>query len=433
MGRSRNIMAILGMLLIQAGTNNVWAQSIQELLSPANLAFKVSSNSLASKGPPIQPLWKASVVSGNTMGESKGTFYYDSKNQRFRLQSCGPSHIFHPDDQLCTDELAKKNGVPAGYNTNFTIGPNSDDALCKVIPSPYNDFFGGLYAAKPQGPGMVGSVSCEVWKSQINWQGTDINFTACIDSNRIPRQYNTTMSKGYVAFRNTIITFSNITIGSLTDNDFAPSDACAKRFPMPPCNNSAMESFDVYRVRSSKEPNSLDNRNVGDALGDMAFFCDISGMDESQVVTRWSVLANSSWGQYGYCLYQGGVNRCYGMTGKHVGRQSALGLGKGSVQGQCSPNDDVGSWFAFPAEGSCPPNASIGTGGCTWTAKPQRTVSAACILNERGLKKSCAKEYGHAPMTKSASIFRLALESSDPAKGGCPDVTAASYSDYIVV
>merc|ERR1711865_282084 len=144
-----------------------------------------------------------------------------------------------------------------------------------------------------------------------------------------------------------------------------------------------------------------------------------------------------SWGQYSHCLYLDDNNYCFGSSGKQVGRESAVGLGKGSasVQGQCTPNQDVGSWFSFPTEGLCPDGAQVGDMGCTWSAKPLRTVSAACILNDRGLKDSCANERGHAPLTKSAAIFKAALESSDPAKGGCPDaptVDATSTSILVV-
>jgi len=346
---------------------------------------------------------------------------------------CSPVHLFRPNDTLCTDNLNKKFHVSSGYHGNFTIGRTVADSVCKAIPTPYHDFFEALLAAKPHGPGKAGGHFCEVWMAQLTYNGMNITYAACIDSNGVPRQYNMTASATHGFIQSVQYIFSNISIGHLTDEDFAPSEACAKRYPVPACSNGGVQSLDLYRVRSASDPNSLDNRNLGDALGDMAFFCATSGMDENQVVTRWSVLANTSWGQYGYCLYQGGVNRCYGNTGKQVGRESAIGLGTGPVQGQCSPNDDVGSWFAFPSEGSCPPNAAIGTGGCTWTAKPERTVSAACILHDRGLKQVCAEEIGHAPMIKAATIFRLALESSDPAKGGCPDITEAADMNFVVV
>merc|ERR1711957_975742 len=91
--------------------------------------------------------------------------------------------------------------------------------------------------------------------------------------------------------------------------------------------------------------------------------------------------------------------------GDHVGRESAMGLGKGALQGQCSPNEDVGNWYSIPAAGECAPGDSIGTKGCTWgPAKRLRTIAASCLV-DRGLLDSCQTEVGHAPFLRSEGIF----------------------------
>jgi len=248
-----------------------------------------------------------------------------------------------------------------------------------------------------------------------------VNVSACIAADGVPRQFNQTSSIAYKAAKSQFMTFSNVTVGPLPDDTFLPSEACRDRWPTPACPAAGVEKMKLYRVRSTKEPSSLDNRNLGDALGDMGFFCSLGGMDETQVVTSWAVEANSSWGQYAYCLFSGGKNTCYSGTARQVGRESALGMGEGALQGQCSKNADVGSWFSMPQEGECPEGATIGMDGCTWRAQALRTVSARCILEDRGLKASCEKERGHAPMLRSAAIFAAALETADESKGGCPD------------
>jgi len=330
--------------------------------------------------------------------------------------------IFRPGDRLCIDQLGAN--VSTEFNANITIGegPNS---VCKVIPSPYYDMFAILHLAEHQGSGSVAGEPCEVWALSLKASGYESNVSACIAADGVPRQYNMTSNVAFKLAGSKFLTFSNISVGPPGDAAFEPSEVCRERWPMPPCPSSAVETLDLYRVRSPKEPNSAVNRNLGDALGDMAFFCDLS-LDETQVVTHWAVEANNSWGQYGYCLYVNGQNLCFGSTGHQVGRESALGLGEGAVQGQCSSNEDVGSWFSLPGQGQCPLGAPVGTGGCTWAARALRTVSTACIMEERGLKAACARERGHAPMRRSAAIFRAALETADPAKGGCPDVGDAS-------
>merc|ERR1719428_386134 len=192
--------------------------------------------------------------------------------------------------------------------------------------------------------------------------------------------------------------FSNVQEHAQEDAVFTPSAACARNYPTPACPNQGNADLDVYRVHGTTEPLTLENRNVGDALGDLGFFC-LMAANDSSLVSRWTVSASTSWGQYAYCIHSTVAgNVCYGNTGKRVGRESSLGLGEGHVQGQCSANTDVGSWYSFPVEGQCKDGEAIGTNGCTWgSTKLIRTVAASCILQDRGLLKVCAAEMGHAP------------------------------------
>jgi hypothetical protein len=259
------------------------------------------------------------------------------------------------------------------------------------------------------GPGSVDGEPCEIWIANNG----DYNMSACIAADGVPREFNTTED----TFR-----FWNISVGALDDKVFEPSDACAHKNPSPTCANGDKASIDVYRAHSSLEPRSLENRNAGDALGDVTWACGLNYYDD-YLVTHFAVQVNSSWGEYQDCHYQDGDNQCHGFFGKPVGRESAQARGKGKLQGQCSPNDDVGSWMSFPRDGKCPEGKSVGEGGCTWTAQVKSTVSLGCIVN-RGLKESCASELGISPKTRSAAIFKAALDSADPSLGGCPDVSA---------
>jgi len=126
---------------------------------------------------------------------------------------------------------------------------------------------------------------------------------------------------------------------------------------------------------------------------------------------------------------------CWRHTGKHVGRERALGLGAGAAQGQCSDIEETGSWLSLPDIGECPAGTAVATDGCTWSATRVRSVRAGCIIKDRVLQDICAQELGHAPMLKSVAIFAAALETSDLAKGGCPDAPASSAgsSSWIVI
>jgi len=396
---------------------------------PAQLHAAIAAAANAGAGPALSPAFRANLVSNSgtvVFSGSRGTYIRDAAKQRFRISTCTEISIFSPGQVMCMDQLSINiSGAAPGFNMNMTVG-QGPDAVCKLFPTPYQDMFGMLAMATRQGRGSVAGEPCELWQASATVPGATVNVSACIGADGVPRQYNQTTDLAYKALSSTFMTLSNVSVGEQPEEAFRPSEACRERWPTPSCPEEGTASLMLYRVRSPKEPSSLENRNLGDALGDMAFFCDLAGLDETQVVTSWSVQANASWGQYAYCLFRGGRNTCYSGTRGQVGRESALGLGRGRLQGQCSGNADVGSWFSMPAEGRCPDGAPLGREGCTWSARPLRTVSARCVVQDRGLKAMCAKERGHAPMLRSAAIFRAALASADASRGGCPDAGEVS-------
>eukprot|EP00927_Polykrikos_kofoidii_P029677 TRINITY_DN2562_c0_g1_i1.p1 TRINITY_DN2562_c0_g1~~TRINITY_DN2562_c0_g1_i1.p1 ORF type:complete len:404 (-),score=46.93 TRINITY_DN2562_c0_g1_i1:108-1319(-) len=380
-------------------------------------------------GPVLPPSWKADVsqvYAASTLGTGKGTFIQDAVGKRHRLTTTALNTLFH----TTGDEMIMDTFVSAG-NQYLTVGKGVD-GVCKVIPSPSDDFFQPLQWTIRKGASSVGGEACDLWATPFHIPGQSLQASACIAADGVPRAFNYSYGLAYAAASSFSFLFSNVVVRPPDEADFLLTDACTSHYPSPQCAQISEVAMEVYRTRSANEPNSLENRDVGDALGDMAFACDLAGIDGTKLVTKWAVRANSSWGQYGYCLYIGGNNVCFGHTGKHVGRESALGLGAGAVQGQCSPNTDVGSWFSFPTEGHCQEGATLGTDGCTWIAEVVRTVSAKCVYEDRGLKASCAEERGHAPMTKSANIFAAALATADPSKGGCPDAEPRSVETLLV-
>ncbi|CAE8622096.1 unnamed protein product [Polarella glacialis] len=229
-------------------------------------------------------------------------------------------------------------------------------------------------------------------------------------------------------------------VGALSEETFALTTACASNYPTPPCSvpgSMQVTTLDLYRIRSASEPDEIQNRNTGDALGDMAFLCgeEAGKTYNGSVITHWRLTASTSWGQYAYCVYRSGQKVCAGGTDRLVGRESGFGLGSGLLQGPCSENADCGSWFSLPAAGQCRPGEAVGSpSGCTWgEAVALRSVAASCLFAERLLAASCKREQGHAPFAKSAAILVAALASSDPEKGGCPDAPAALSRQSIMV
>lgn len=378
----------------------------------------------------LAPAWSAQF-SGGMFPTAGGHYYYDAANRRNRQTFAGSSPIFGPSKRAYFDSLNAETG--GKYNKNMTVGKGKD-SVCKPLPGNFMDPFAWLKVAKPMGTKVLDGVSCRVYLLELSFRGATATFSTCVAADGSPRELNESLPmKGFGGpsyFR-----FQNITVGPQDPHVFQASDACASRYPTASCPRGRVRELDLYRVHGASEPATLANRDLGDASGDMAFFCAFNAFKSlgGSLVTRWRVRVNSSYGQYSYCLYHGGSNSCMGGgPGKEVGRESALGSGSGRLQGQCSPNWDVGSWFSFPADGQCAPGQPVGSGGCTWAAAaPVRTVTAACILQDRGLLKSCAREFGHPPFRRSIAIFKAALASSDPARGGCPD--AAATGDVVLV
>lgn len=390
------------------------------------------------QGTTIAPSWSAKISAMNAPtgapGVQSGMYLYEmtQEHQRFRQSIRAPNHIFGPNGFLVADTLSINQS--SAFCQNVTIGEGAD-SVCKAMPAPFYDPFRWLRAAKQNGTSTVDGENCTVWVLEYTMPGTSstMRLSASIAGDSMPRELNVSGFRGG-KLGNSQMKFSNVQAGPQEDVAFAPSTACATNYPTPACPNQGNADLDVYRVHGTTEPLTLENRNVGDALGDLGFFC-LMAANDSSLVSRWTVSANTSWGQYGYCLYnQKTGNVCYGNTGKQVGRESSLGLGEGHLQGQCSANKDVGSWYAFPKEGQCGDGEAIGTNGCTWgAAKRIRTVSASCILKDRGLLQACAAEFGHAPFLKATAIFEAALASSDPTHGGCPDALNASGIEDLTI
>lgn len=420
-------------LLLALADGQVQPTAFLDLLvaNSVNLEDALASNPQlirSSLGPVLAPQWSANVsvssIGSAAMSTQLTEYHYDSLQSKYRMKSSTINGLFHPNQTMTFDQL---HANTSGLNMNITVG-DGDDAICKPLTGPYSDPFALLKYSKKMGSTVVSGTSCDIWLSNISYAGNQYTTSACIGQNGVPLEQNqSTISDGRSLIDIRMV-WHDVKVGPPAPDVFAPSKACAFHYPTEHCSDFGTVTLDVYRIHSLAEPFSLENRNIGDALGDMAFTCVTDGTGlgggEGSVVSRWTVEVSRSFGQYGYCLYNRAThkNYCMGGTGVQVGRESALGLGSGHLQGQCSPNGDVGSWYSLPAAGHCPEGATIGAGGCSWgNEKRIRTVNASCIMQDRALKDVCKQEYGHAPFTKSTAIFIAALASSDASKGGCRD------------
>ena len=135
----------------------------------------------------------------------------------------------------------------------------------------------------------------------------------------------------------------------------------------------------------------------------------------------------SGWGDYAECNRPSPheEGQCISFEKYAVGREASFALKKKG--GQCVDNSDLGVWLSLPEEGMCQ-NATQqlgpeGDGHCSWRAlKKLKTINGTCLLNDRGMLDSCNREFDF-PFPKTQAILASAFDSSDPAQGGCPDVS----------
>ena len=142
---------------------------------------------------------------------------------------------------------------------------------------------------------------------------------------------------------------------------------------------------ELYRIHGQKEDISVVDRNFADADASMHLLCKSSFVLRSDtqvpddIITHWTILANTSWGLYRKCWFRKGQNLCEDH-GRAIGRQPALMPHQqgqmGEFQGQCG--EAKGVWYSVPSTGRCP-DTHI-TESCSWAAPVHKTsVSAACI------------------------------------------------------
>uniref|UniRef100_A0A7S4T935 Uncharacterized protein n=1 Tax=Alexandrium monilatum TaxID=311494 RepID=A0A7S4T935_9DINO len=374
--------------------------------------------------PKLAERWTSSLrytgeVIGLSFKDGRGTFHIDRPGRRHRMTYEVTSDYFRPGTKQVQDQL------DAGLFSNMSIGTGGD-AVCTSFRGPSPDMFAWVRFARHSGHKVADGGSCDVWALNVSRLG--FAASVCLAKDGVPRELVQVIGrKGSKWSGRVEMNFSDVVVGPPPSSAFEPSGACAKNYPTQPCNDTRVATISVYRIFGSPEPMELQNRDTGDVLGDLSFVCTqgSGAAYRSKLITHWRVNVSLAFGQYAICNYNGIANACLGPPAmlRSVGRRSGQMQGSGPLLGQCSPNDDVGSQFSFPAAGMCPPGVSPGLGSCSWGgAVPVRTVAARCVMEDRGLLAACARDIGRAPFTDAAKVWEAAFASEDPATGGCSEV-----------
>eukprot|EP01103_Thecamoeba_quadrilineata_P009079 TRINITY_DN1878_c0_g1_i2.p1 TRINITY_DN1878_c0_g1~~TRINITY_DN1878_c0_g1_i2.p1 ORF type:complete len:315 (-),score=47.78 TRINITY_DN1878_c0_g1_i2:26-832(-) len=208
---------------------------------------------------------------------------------------------------------------------------------------------------------------------------------------------------------------------TITDyTNFTPMDIPSDIFDLPSvclgtgliCPKGPVTDLLVYMFHTPQDY-SLGNMNAADLLGDANFVCVYGPNGKYDLVSAIMVQVNATWGQYQLCNYK----YCSGLNDYLVGREAPTGLTPDG--GECTPNEEVGSWYSFPNNGQCADNGPVSE-NCTWgQVKVVKTITLQCLEELGFWDVYCAE--GSFPYYEAAVVFNQAFVNDDPALGGCPN------------
>jgi len=150
--------------------------------------------------------------------------------------------------------------------------------------------------------------------------------------------------------------------------------------------NETQTNLIIYRNHGNSTLfKSLDNVNLADLQGEVYWLCDYNA--PSPLISKFNLTVSPRWTQYMLC------NRGV-CDASNYGQR--YGIGKQDNEGfdfcEDAPQSNktcfsscggVGTWYAFPVLGRCPPGKPIGTNKCTWLDKytTMKTITLDCLRN----------------------------------------------------
>lgn len=333
----------------------------------------------------------------------------------------------------------------SGYPQNVTsVTRNAttyiiQNELCRTLAQPFAGLFSWLPVAHFNGEVVVDGRLCNEFVFNIPGKGPIILdvLTNRIDGYDIPvRLIAPGSSLNGRVMNNTLTWSTELTIGPVDPSVWEiTSDTwtCATEVICP--DGPAFAQENVYLFHDANYF-VLNNTNVADQLGDVAFVCldmETNLFEDFQWVSGYVIEWNTTWGEYSYCNY----GTCWGGSVDRVGREGSEGVGY--LTGQCTNNSNTGSWYALPpySEELCPEyaNGTIGINGTVWYGcgwniiKKIKTINSTC-LRDNGFLNACRAD-GDFPFPTASKIWEQAFASEDPSNGGCPDIYPYQTGDAL--
>eukprot|EP01062_Namystynia_karyoxenos_P006705 TRINITY_DN1234_c0_g1_i1.p1 TRINITY_DN1234_c0_g1~~TRINITY_DN1234_c0_g1_i1.p1 ORF type:complete len:449 (+),score=108.01 TRINITY_DN1234_c0_g1_i1:73-1347(+) len=358
-----------------------------------------------------------SIVDGkkSTMFDGQDLNYYQENSKSRFCQVSNWKNQFAPASAVGT-ALEWINYTSYHVGTFSGVQLNGQ-TLLQSSNAPYQTVFDWFQYAVFNGTVMREGVELNRWALQA----PNVDLWLLITKDGIPVVQNTTTNG--VTTELTFINFKpNVTDPSLWEGfnkeDYLHPKPCAPPADPKPVNQT------MY-IFHPKNDFNITGQDLADALGDVFFTCEdfllnqSSSIDHSYAwITQWEIELVPRWGQYQNC--NGYPPVCLGANDWWVGHEAANGLAAPEA-GQCQTNPEVGEWWSMPAGGLCKEGHRPGDGACTWRkSRRVKTIDSTCLL-ATGYKAACLKDK-RCPFPSATALFNGAFASTDPKRGGCPDL-----------
>jgi len=138
---------------------------------------------------------------------------------------------------------------------------------------------------------------------------------------------------------------------------------------------------------------ALDNVNLADLQGEVYWLCDYNA--PSPLISKFNLTVDPHWADYMLCN-RGVCDASNFGQRRGIGKQDNAGYDKCEDAPQsnntCSSScGGVGTWYAFPDAGRCPPGKPLGTNKCTWLDKytTMKTITLDCLRNVSANQFAC--------------------------------------------
>jgi hypothetical protein len=239
------------------------------------------------------------------------------------------------------------------------------------------------------GEAHVRGQPCEQWLVRNASLG---NMSICVGADGVPRSLVVESAISLVGITNVPVcshnlTFFDIRSGTASEASGLQPIVCPSR-EAKACEGDGISSLQVLRFSNGEPWGHISDRDTFDwnavALMSQEF------APGHKYLLFYELEVNSSYGPWRECDYNPKTHKttCSELpagVARLVSRVSAEGYtGKPGVlgdNGQCEPNDIVGSWLLFPHQGKCGEGQTIGDQGCTWKLTRWKVLSVEALFS----------------------------------------------------